>query len=308
MRPGTLGLLLLLSCAAPAAAPEKEDPSLAIALLGHANPSRREEGACRLSRQGGSIPASLGGHEQALRYAQEDTASIRQELSAALEEQGPERMVWRAYHALRAGSLARDWSGLSDALARQGFRFTEIYEPNERAKFVRFLAQSAAYVNGAGDRHDLFFWVQSVRKEPAWIVREVYVGLSVQFNGPFKHLAAVDRYPRASVLGRFFELPELQRIAAVYPVLEEIEFTYGRIRDRESDSAPAGFHVNAGFAMEGKAGGRGLLYTAEGGLDPREDRRGRLAREGFFPSDLVGPLTARGSGFWGSGGPRPSED
>jgi hypothetical protein len=226
-----------------------------------------------------------------------------------LEERDPQPMVWRAYHALRSGCLAREWSRVSEALSRQGFRLIEIYEPHERARFVRFVAQPAAWVNGAGDRHDLFFWVQSARKDDGpWRVREVYVGLRAAFEAPFKQLASTDRYPRGSVLARFFELPELLKFAVVFPVLEEIEFTYGRIRDKDGGGAPAGFHVNAGFVMEGKAGGRAIYYTAESGLDPRELRRGRLAWEGFAPSDTVGPLTPRGGGFWGAGGPKPSDD
>ena len=204
--------------------------------------------------------------------------------------------------------LARDWSRVADALSRQGLRLIEIYEPHERAKFVRFLAQPAAYVNGAGDRHDLFFWVQSIRGAGAWVVREIYVGLNVTFEAPFKTLSATDRYPRGSVLARFFEIEELQKLAIVFPLLEEIELTYGRIRVKGAAGAPAGFHVNAGFSMDAKAGGRGVCYTAESGLDPREIRRGRLAWDDFMASDTVGPLTLRGGSFWGGGAPKPSED
>jgi hypothetical protein len=222
----------------------------------------------------------------------------------ALEERTPERIVWRAYHALRAGCLARPWSRVSDALSRQGFRLIEIFEPHERSKFVRFLAQPGAWTSGAGDRHDLYFWVRSSNG----VVREVYVGLVVKFEAPFKQLVGTDRYPRGSVLARFFELPELARIAVGFPNVEELEFSYGRIRDKDADGAAAGFHVNAGFVMEGKAGGRAIYYTAEAALDPRESRRGRLDWDGFASSDLVGPLTARGAGFWGAGGPKPSDD
>jgi hypothetical protein len=288
-------LLLLGACATAREAPE--DPQELIRLLSHPHPLRREEAAFRLSLAGGTIPEGIA-------FAEEDTAAIRQGISAAIEERGPERMVWRAYHALRAGCLARPWSRVSDALSRQGFRLIEIFEPHERSKFVRFLAQPAAWTSAAGDRHDLFFWVRS----STGVVREVYVGLVVKFDAPFKQLVGTDRYPRGSVLARFFELPELARIAAVFPNVEELEFSYGRIRDKDVEGAAAGFHVNAGFVMEGKAGGRAIYYTAEAGLDPRESRRGRLDWDGFASSDLVGPLTARGAGFWGAGGPKPSDD
>lgn len=298
---------LLVSCAT---APEStEDPSELLRLLGHSHPLRREEGAFRLSLAGGTIPDALEGQERALAYAEEDTASMRQGISLALEERDPQRMVWRAYHALRGGCLARPWSRISDALSRQGFRLIEIFEPHERSKFVRFLAQPAAWTNGAGDRHDLFFWVRSGKPDDGpWKVRDVYVGLVVKFEAPFKQLAATERYPRGSVLARFFELPELAKIAVVFPFVEELEFTYGRIRDKDADRAAAGFHVNAGFVMEGKTGGRAIYYTAEAELDPRETKRGRLDWNGFASSDAVGPLTARGAGFWGAGGPKPSDE
>src|SRR6185436_18392694 len=141
---------------------------------------------------------------EGIAYAEEDTAAMRQGISAAVEERTPERMVWRAYHALRVGCLARPWSRVSDALSRQGFRLIEIFEPHERSKFVRFAAQPAAWTSAAGDRHDLFFWVRSSKN----VVREVYVGLIVKFEAPFKQLVGTDRYARGSVLARFFELPE----------------------------------------------------------------------------------------------------
>jgi hypothetical protein len=308
MRPAIPLLVAFASCAGPFVG-ETDDPALVIELLGNSNSFRREEGAFRLSVLGRAIPEALEGRERALAFAEEDTASMREGIARALEERDPQRMLWRAYHALRAGCLARDWNRVSDALARQGFRLVEIFEPHERSKFVRFLAQPAAYVNGAGDRHDLFFWVRSSKKDDLpWRVREVYVGLNVKFDASFKQIAATDRYPRESVLGRFLGLPELEKLAPVFPVLEEIEFSYGRIRDKESEGIAAGFHVNAGFAMEGKAGGRAIYYTAESGLDPRESRRGRLVWEGFSPSDAVGPLTPRGAGFWGAGGPKPADD
>jgi hypothetical protein len=309
MRPQPFLMLLLVSCSAPAVVEEPPDPSEALALLGSADVRRREEGAYRLSILGGTIPDALQGRENALAFAEEDTGAMRQEIQRALEAPGPERMVWRAYHGLRAGCLAREWRGVSEALSRQGFRLIEIYEPHERAKFVRFVAQNAAYVNPAGDRHDLFFWVQSTKTgDGPWRVREVYVGLRASFEAPFKQLALTDRYPRGSVLAKFFELPELLKLAVVFPTLEEIEFTYGRIRDKQSDGAAAGFHVNAGFVMEGKAGGRAIYYTAESGLDPRELRRGKLDWPAFQSSDAVGPLTPRGAGFWGAGGPKPADD
>jgi len=301
-------MLLLVSCSSPAVE-ERDDPEEILELLGRSDSRRREEGAYRLAIAGGTIPDAIQGRANALAFAEEDTASMRQGIARALEEKSPETMVWRAYHALRAGCLAREWSRVSDALSRQGFRLIEIYEPHERAKFVRFVAQTGAYVNAAGDRHDLFFWVQSTKTpDGRWRVREVYVGLRAVFEAPFKQLASTDRYARGGVLARFFELPELQKMAVVFPTLEEIEFTYGRIRDQQTEGAAAGFHVNAGFLMERKAGGRTIYYTAEAGLDPREVGKGKLAWEGFQPSGDVGPLTPRGAGFWGAGGWKPSDD
>jgi hypothetical protein len=295
MRPAAFLGALLASCAqAPADLPE--DPAALIRQLDDPDLFRREEAACRLSLLGLAIPDNS------------DTARIGEGLQRALGEGDPQRMIWRAYHVLRAGCLGRDWSRVAEALSGQGLRLIEIYEPHDRAKFVRFLAQPAAYVNGAGDRHDLFFWVQSVRKDGGWIVREVYVGLCATFDAPFKQLSAAERYPRGSVLAAFFGLEELQKLALVYPQLEEIELSYGRIRLKGAEAAPAGFHVNAGFVMDAKAGGRGVTYTAESGLDPREIRGGRLAWDGFTLSDTWGPLTLRGSSFWGGGALKPSED
>ena len=288
-------LALLASCAQPPAE-LPEEPAALAEELGNPDPFRREEAACRLSILGLTIPENG------------DTARIGEGLERALGEGDPQRMLWRAYHVLRAGCLARDWSDVAEALSKQGFHVQEIYEPHPRAKFVRFLAQSAAYVNRAGDRHDLFFWVQSIRREGGWSVREIYVGLLVKFEAPFRQLSAVDRYPRGSVLERFFAQEELRKLALVYPQLEEVELSYGRIRLKGADAAPAGFHVTAGFAMDAKAGGRSVTYTAESGLDPRETRGGRLAWDGFTPSDTLGPLTLRGGSFWGGGSPKPSED
>src|SRR5262245_60082130 len=102
MRAAILLLPGLLSCAPPIL-DEPESPSAAVRLLEHSNALRREEGAFRLSLAGGTIPDDLEGIERALAYAEEDTASMRQGISLALEERDSQRMVWRAYHALRAG-------------------------------------------------------------------------------------------------------------------------------------------------------------------------------------------------------------
>jgi hypothetical protein len=296
MRAG-IPLVALLSACAGASVPERDDPPALAELLQHRDPFRREEAAHRLSILGVTIPANR------------DTTAMREELRRALQENStPERKIWRAWHLLRAGCLARDGALVEQELAKQGFGRLEIYEPHGRVKFVRYLAERQAYQNDAGDRHDLFFWVQSVRKGDSWIVREVYAGLVVKFESPFKQLAGTDRYPQGSVLGRFFALEELEKLAAGFPVLEEVELAYGRIRIKSSDDAPAGFHVNAGFVMEGKAGGRSVCYTAESGLDPREIRQGRLAWDGFESTDALGPLTLRGGGFWGGGAPKPNDD
>jgi len=295
---------LLCSCAGiPPPAPPV-DPA---APFLHSDPAHREEGAYRLALLDRTVSEALDG--RALAAAEADTAALRERLDQAAEEKVPEKMVWRAWHALRCGSLAREGKMLSASLSRQGLRLLEIYEPHERSRFVRYMAKPSAYVNDAGDRHHLFFWIQSRRRDDgSWIVREAYVGLHAVFEAPFKSVAARDRYPRDSVLARFLALPELPRVTAVFPILEEIEFTYGRIRDKDADAAVAGFHVNAGFAMDAKAGGRSLYYTAESGLDPLEKRGGVLAWEEFAPSETLGPLTPRGSGIWGAGGLKPADD
>ena len=301
-----LPLILLASCAAPPET-EREDPSGAALLLNHADPDRREEAVARLSILGYTLSDALG--SWTLVRQEEDTASLRTGLREAMTEPSPERRIWRAWHLLRRGCLAREGKQVAAALGAQGFRLIEIYEPNESVKFTRYRAQPAAYIDGAGGRHDLFCWTQAVKRaDNTWIVREVYVGLHVKVDAPFKSAAAIERHPRGSVLARFFEIPDLQKVALVFPVLEEIEFTYGRIRDKAAESAPAGFHVNAGFVMEKKEGGRSVYYTAESGLDPRERRGGKLDWDAFTRSEETGPLVPRGSGIWGAGGLKPAQE
>jgi hypothetical protein len=289
----------VLAGCAPAARPEEpEDPAALSALLGDGDARRREEAVQRMARAGLSVPPT------------EDTEGVGSEVLRALREDSPERMVWRAWHAIRLGCLAREWARVSEALARQGFRKSEMYEPDSGARFVRFSAKEGAYVDGAGGKHDLFFWVQARSRGGAWIVREVYVGLHASFDTPFRMAVAPGRYPRGSVLAQFLEMPEVVRLATVFPVLEEVELTYGRIRVKESQTFAAGFHVNAGFALaaDGKGGGRGIAVTAESGLDPRETPAGRLVWDGFSPSESLGPLVVRGGSFWGAGGLRPSDE
>lgn len=309
MRAGLAIAAFLAGCSAAEPIEQPEDPGRLAELLGSGDPFAREEAAHRLSLLGMTVHEALEAGGRAAALVDEDTASLRAGLSGALGERDPQRMLWRAYHVLRGGCLGREWKRVSDELSRQRFRLVEIYEPHERAKFVRFVAKARAYVNPAGDPHDLIFWVQSVRRETGWLVREVYVALHVEFEGEFKTLASRDRYPRECVLAQFLELPEIRKLAVVFPVLEEIEFSYGRIRDKESGTVAAGFHVNAGFVTAGdKGGGRGVYYTAEAGLDPPTSRGGRLLWDRFSPSEATGPLTPRGASFWGAGGWKPPED
>jgi len=307
MRPCIVLLLALSSCAEVLPAGVPASPSALACLLDHPDPARREEAAARLSILGSTLAEALGG--KTADRAEEDTASLRPAFQQALAEPTAERMIRRAFHSLRTGCLARDATRVAAALGAQGFRRIEIYEPHDGLKFTRYLAQPSAYVDGTGGLHDLFCWTQALRRsDSTWIVREVYVGLHARFDAPFKAVAASGRYPRGSVLATFLERPELQKLAQAFPVLEEIEFTYGRIRDKASETAPAGFHVIAGFVMEGKAGGRSVYYTAECGLDPREGRGGALDWDGFSAADTVGPLTPRGSGIWGAGSLKPVQD
>ncbi|HXX92272.1 MAG TPA: hypothetical protein VEN81_01480, partial [Planctomycetota bacterium] len=129
----TLLLLVLASCTAPARTEEAEDPSSLVALLGSPDALRREEAAQRMGRAGLTAPVNA------------DTEGIRAGLLQALRERSPERLVWRAWHALRRGCLGRLWSGVAEALGRQGYRFTEMYEPREEVRFVRFAGAEAAY-------------------------------------------------------------------------------------------------------------------------------------------------------------------
>lgn len=301
-------LVSLASCAAPPlAAPPEKLPAPPASFLDQPDPARREEAVAGVALRGLTLAEAGGGGP--LPRTDEDTASLKAGIQNALAASTPERMIHQAYHVLRLGCLAREAKALSGALSAQGFRLIEIYEPNDGLKFTRYLAQPWAYTNVAGDRHDLFCWIQALRRsDSSWLIREVYVGLHVRFDAPLKTVSATPRYPRESVLGRFFELPDLQKIAQAYPLLEEIELTYGRIRVQGPEPSPAGFHVNAGFVMEKKAGGRSVYYTAESGLDPLESRGGRLEWDGFVPSESVGPLLPRGSGIWGAGGLKPMED
>ena len=291
--------MLAAGCASSTVPEEPDDPEVLHNMLRNADPLRREEAAQRLLRRGMTIDEEGG-----------QTDGLKSVLDIVLKEPDPQRLIWRAYHAIRERCLARDWKIVAANLDRQGFRLQEMYEPHERSKFVRFTARAVAYVNGAGDKHDLFFWIHAVpRGEERWMVREVYVGLHAAFDAPFKTLAERDAYPRGSVMAQFFELPEVKKLATVFPILEEIELTYGRIREKDSETVPAGFHLNAGFVTaKGERGGRGLYYTAESGLDPRETRSGKSIWDGFTSSDTLGPLTTRGSSFWGAGGLRPSDD
>src|SRR5690349_21120443 len=101
MRPHAL-LILLSACAAASDVPDPWEPGDALDLLGHSDVRRREEGAYRLSILGGTIPDAIAGRENALAFAEEDTGSMRQGILRALEERDPQRMVWRAWHALRS--------------------------------------------------------------------------------------------------------------------------------------------------------------------------------------------------------------
>lgn len=301
-------LLVLASCGG-VPAQEPEDLVLVLHLLGRSDPWLREEAVHRLSISGAAILDVIEDRDVLLRQLEADTASIHERVTQALKENSPERQVWLAWHALRLGCLAREWGGVYDALTKQGFRLVEIYEPDDRVKFVRLVLPWRSYVNEAGDKHDLFCWVQSVKRDGSpYRVREIYAGFLIRYNAAFKTISATRRYAVNGVLQQFLLLPDLQRIAAAFPFLEEIEFTYGRIRDKNADGAAAGFHVNAGFVMDGNAGGRSVYYTAEAGLDPREIERGRLDWTGFTPSGVVGPLTPRGSGIWGAGGLRPVDE
>jgi len=291
--------LALAGCSVAPEAEEPDDPQAVAALLSGADPSGREEALQRMARRLQTAAAA------------EDSDALAERVLAALGERDPERMVWRAWHAIRLGCLARDWSAVSAALARQNFRLVEIYEPHERAKYVRFLAKTGAFVDAAGTAHDLFFWVATSRRpEGGWLVREVTVGLHATFDAPFKQVAQRDRYRAGTVLSQFLDLQETKRLAAVYPILEEIELTYGRIREKDAGEVPAGFHVNAGFVLGpgGPGGGRGIAVTCESGLDPKETPGGRLLREGFVPVATLGPMVVRGGSFWGAGGLKPSDD
>ena len=307
----------LTACSGIGPGEEPSDPEDLAVLLGSDDPRKREEAAHRLSLKGQTVHEALETRERAeaiIAVLDEDTASMRARLTRALATRDAQQIVCRAYHILRGGCLGREWRRVSKALGDQRFQLIEIYEPHERTKFVRFLAKASAYVNGAGDRHDLFFWVKTVRMGDGvprrWGIREVYVGLHVAFEAAFRSVAARRRYPPGSVLAQFLELPEIQKLAIVFPVLEEIELTYGRIRDKELETVPAGYHVNASFLGAGreKGGGRGVFYTAESGLDPPSTPEGRLLWEAFAPSGTLGPLTFRGSSFWGAGGLRPQDD
>lgn len=303
MRATLLVLAGLLASCAGTPPPPPPDPAT---LFASPDLFRREEGAARLAIQNRTVQEALD--VRALDDADADTDALVSRLDEAADERTPERMVWRAWHVLRCGCLAREWKSLSDSLSRQGLRLEEIYEPHENAKYVRFVAKRSAYINAANDRHNLYFWVLSVRRDDkVWIVREIYAGLQVVFNLRFKSMSAGDRYARGGVLAQFFSMPELSRVAAVFPILEELALTYGRIRDKDGP-APAGFHINAGFVMDGNKGGRSIYYTAECSLDPLERRGGVLAWEEFTPSEQLGPLMPRGTGVWGAGGLRPTED
>ncbi len=312
MRPWILfaGLAHAACTAVPQAPPE--DPATLTAALADPDPERREEALGLLARRGRTAQAWLEEHRpEALALLERDSRSMAAELDGvmATERGSWDRALWRAWHVIRTGCLAREWTALSKALTAQRFQLREIYEPQESGprRYVRFLARRGAFVDASGRRHDLLFWVSLARREGEWIAREVHVVLHAGIHAPFKDVVERRPYPEGSVLRAFLGQPQLRPIAAVHPTLDEVELSYGRIRVEDGAPAPAGFHVNASFTGAGGIGGRGVTYTVEAAFDPPEGPDGRLLRGGFAPRGALGEFVLRGSSLMG-GGFRPSDD
>jgi hypothetical protein len=298
-------LLGVSGCLAGAPA-RPEDPPELLEHLGRDAPLTREEAIERVARRWGAVrpwiesptlPDPETGQavrKRALDHLEEDEASLRWELERDLEEATPERRVWKAHHTARRACLGREWAHLEPAIRRQGLGWKERYEPDDRVTFYR-------YVLPRVPKESLFFWVKVIRggSGGAW-VSEVFVGVLFSFGVPFAQVAQDARFGSGSVLSLFLGHPVVREIASLYPTLEEIELAYGRIRDREKDLAPAGFHVNASFlAVPEGSGGRGVYGTVESRLDPPESGDGRWLTEGFHPDERLGEFVERGRSLWG---------
>lgn len=269
MRNAALIAILLASCAEAPSRPDRERLAERLA----AGPEEADRALAELAAAGATVEEALRTREDELRAWREASESLREGLEAAAKSPSYATMLAESARLLRRACLAREWEALRPALARQGFGWVEMYEPHEHAKSLRFIARREAFVTDRGDRHDLFFWIHVAREGPGapWGVRHVEAGLHAALNAPFERLAL--RYPAGTVLERFFELPELAKLAEVHPVVEEIELLYDRL------GRGWGYHVNASFV--GGGSGRGVYFTAD-------DQGGK-----------PGPFHPRASSVWG---------
>jgi hypothetical protein len=301
-----IACLLAAGACRAGGADRPEDAQELLLQLARDVPLAREEGIERVARRAGpvrewiesvALPEPQAGpavRKRALDYLEEDEGQLRLDLERALVESTPERRVWEAHHAARRACLGRVWGHLEPALRRQGLGWKERYEPDDRVTFYRFVLPRVP-------KESLFFWVKVIRggSGPAW-VSEVFVGLLFSFGVPFAQAAQDARFGPGSVLSLFLGHPAVREIATLYPTLEEIELAYGRIRDREKDLVPSGFHVNASFlAVPEGSGGRGVYGTVESRLDPLESSDGRWLTEGFRAEERWGEFVERGRSLWG---------
>src|SRR5437016_7927232 len=97
-------LIVFGGCSTSIRREEPDDPAVLRLMLGDDDPLRREEAAQRLLRLGVRV----------------DEAAKLSSLERALEERDPQRMVWRAWHAVRVACLGREWSRVESALQLQG--------------------------------------------------------------------------------------------------------------------------------------------------------------------------------------------
>ncbi len=108
-------------------------------------------------------------------------------------------------------------------------------------------------------------------------------------------------YPEGSAVDLCLRQPEVVEAAKKYPYLNEIEITYGLIKDRWRSGVPFGFHIQLelGSAPANDQSGQRLFFTIESYLDPVQDWSGQPLQQDFSPSAALGEIRCWGGSEWG---------
>jgi hypothetical protein len=196
----------------------------------------------------------------------------------------------------------KEWPAAKALMKKEGFSQLDSWRGGNGDHLeAHFLVRKNVHVAAREGAEDYLIILRvhfrEKQKNDPGIVREAISALVLSFNQPYEKAIKLAKYPEGSVIKRILSAEEVKNEADKWPILKNVQISYGLIFNRWSELQPHGFNGIVEFAAspERDVGQKSISFSVASGLDPLQFWDGKKNLRGFKPEDKLYDLEFRGS-------------